>query len=364
MQKNPKDPKKELKRDPKAAEHAGTEFAALAEIAQGILAGSNRMVDREVNVMERMAVRTQHILFWQAFALVPGTVIFAGLFIILIARPIRQIDDAIHRLGDAEFSSRIRVTGPRDLEYLGERLDWLRLRLVELEEDKKKFLRHLSHQLKTPLTAIREGSELLVDQVVGPLSSEQEEIAKILKQNSIHLQKLIENLLNFSVTQLRAASVERKPLNLANLIEAVLTDHKTAMRAKRLRWQTELAAVTVPGDAEKLRAVVDNLLSNAVKFSPRGGTIRIALRPNGHSAVLDVADSGPGIAEDDRDRIFDAFYQGAAAQEGHVKGTGIGLSIAKEYVLAHRGRIELMDDGGPGAHFRITLPSEATGVSA
>jgi two-component system sensor histidine kinase GlrK len=88
--------------------------------------------------------------------------------------------------------------------------------------------------------------------------------------------------------------------------------------------------------------------------------------------VLDVTDSGPGIAADDRDRIFDAFYQGAAAQEGHVKGTGIGLSIAKEYVLAHRGRIELLDNGGdnggddgrPGAHFRITLPAEATGVPA
>jgi two-component system, NtrC family, sensor histidine kinase GlrK len=343
-------------RDAGAAKQTAADFAELATLAHAILVGSNRLVDREVETMEKTAGKAQQVLVWQAFALIPGTVIFAGFFIIVIARPIRQLDEAIHRLGDGQFASEIRVTGPQDLEYLGKRLDWLRLRLIDVEEDKTKFLRHVSHELKTPLTAIREGSELLSEHVVGALNGEQEEIVKILRQNGIHLQKLIEDLLNFSVAHLRSSSLENRPVNLSELMESVLADHKPAMKAKGLMWEAELPSVTVSGDVEKLRVVIDNLLSNAVKFSPRRGVINVSLKRDAQFAVLDVADSGPGIEAAAQGRVFDAFYQGAAVQEGHLKGTGLGLSIAKEYVVAHKGRIEVVDGPEHGAHFRVTLP--------
>jgi two-component system sensor histidine kinase GlrK len=358
-------------REPAVTERVVAEFAALSELAHAILAGSNRMVDHEVERMERMAAKAQQNLLWQAFAIIPGTVLFAGLFVILIARPVRQLDAAIHRLGDGQFSSEIAVTGPRDLEYLGRRLEWLRRRLMELEEDKRKFLRHVSHELKTPLTAIREGAELLSERVVGPLNPEQEEISAILRQNSIHLQKLIEDLLNFSVAHLRNSSLDSRAVRLNELIEGVISDHKTGMRAKQLRCEVELPPLTITGDREKLRIVVDNLLSNAVKFSHQGGRIKVSLRQDGEFARIDVVDTGPGIAAGEKARVFDAFYQGSAAQEGHVKGTGIGLSIAKEYVAAHHGDIEIVDDtpgsgdetpgntASRGAHFRVRLPLQA-----
>ena len=122
-------------------------------------------------------------------------------FTILIARPIRQIDAAIRRLGQADFSVPVQVGGPEDLQQLGERLDWMRQRLADLEQQKNRFLRQMSHELKTPLTALREGAELLSEEVVGKLTPEQREIAEILRHNSIELQKLIEDLLSYGASQ-------------------------------------------------------------------------------------------------------------------------------------------------------------------
>jgi two-component system sensor histidine kinase GlrK len=114
----------------------------------------------------------------------------------------------------------------------------------------------------------------------------------------------------------------------------------------------------VTGDGEKLRTVVDNLVSNAVKYSPRSGVIRLDLAVADGIAVLDVVDQGHGVDPAERDHIFDSFYQGKAPVDGRVKGSGLGLAIAREYALAHGGRIEVGDrrDGKRGARFRLMLP--------
>src|SRR5207249_4113913 len=111
-----------------------------------------------------------------------------------ISRPIAEIDAAIRQLGGADFSRPIAVRGPEDLRYLGRRLDWLRRRLDEFETQKNRFLRHVSHELKTPLTALREGAELLHDQVAGPLAPPQRQVVAIMRDNSVKLQGLIEEL--------------------------------------------------------------------------------------------------------------------------------------------------------------------------
>jgi two-component system sensor histidine kinase GlrK len=114
----------------------------------------------------------------------------------------------------------------------------------------------------------------------------------------------------------------------------------------------------VIGDAERLRTIVDNLLSNAIKYSPRNGAIELTLNTQDGFAVLDVMDQGPGVAPGDRSRIFESFYQGPVPAEGRIKGSGLGLAIAREYAVAHGGRIEVLDraDGTRGAWFRLWLP--------
>jgi two-component system sensor histidine kinase GlrK len=117
--------------------------------------------------------------------------------------------------------------------------------------------------------------------------------------------------------------------------------------------------VSFDADRAKLRLILDNLLSNAVKFTPEGGTITLLGRREGDYVVIEVADSGPGIPAEERDRVFEAFYQGATPQGGLVRGTGIGLSVVHEFVLAHGGSIEIVDGEFPGAHFRLRLPAPA-----
>jgi two-component system sensor histidine kinase GlrK len=332
------------------------EFASLAELAKSLVSKSSRLIDRETHTLRQSAVKAQEALIWQALALVPGATIFAVVFVMLISRPIGQIDLAIRRIGDGDFTSSVAVKGPRDLEYLGEQLNWLRQRLQELEQEKQKFLRHVSHELKTPLTAIREGTELLTDGIVGELNSEQEEIARILELQSRNLQRLIEDLLNFSMMQEKHMFFDINPIQLNRLIEDVVTDHKPIIMAKKIDLALLSPEILVFGDHEKLRIVIDNLLSNAVKFSPEGGKIIISLQRSVNVAVLDVIDSGPGIDEKEREKVFNAFYQGSAIPDGPVKGSGLGLAIAREYLIAHNGRIEIVDDILQGAHFRAMIP--------
>lgn len=333
-------------------------FSGLARDARKMLVDNRKLVEDEVERLDANGARVQRGLVVQAMALVPGAMILAGLFTILITRPVRQMDEAIHRLGDGDFSRPAQIVGPRDLEQLGERLDWMRTRLLEVEQDKNRFLHHISHELKTPLTAIREGAELLNERVVGKLNAQQGEIAAILRDNTLQLQKLIENLLDFNIASSRASQLHVERVALSPLIESVLADHKVAAMARQLELEIDLQPIKLDGDRAKLQALVDNLVSNAIKFSPEQGRLRVRLAQQGEQAVIEVADSGPGIPEEERRRIFDAFYQGASLVNGPVRGTGLGLSIAREYAQAHGGYIEVIDSDAPGACLRVVLPIE------
>ncbi|MDT8387088.1 MAG: ATP-binding protein [Thiogranum sp.] len=349
--------------EPPNVERALESFGTLGQDARQLMIDSAALVDHEVRRLEAHGARLQRGLMLQAMALIPGALILGGIFSLMITRPIRQMDQAIRRLGDGEFSAPAKIVGPRDLEQLGERLDWMRRRLLEVEQEKSRFLRHISHELKTPLTAIREGSELLTEEVVGNLNSQQREIAAILRSNSLQLQKLIENLLDFNVATSRASQLKIERVLLNRLIKDVLEDHKVAVLARQLDLQVSLQRVEIDGDRGKLRTLVDNLVSNAVKFSPIEGVLRVRLEKVGAQAVIEVADSGPGIPADERRRIFDAFYQGASAAGGHVRGTGLGLSIAREYAQAHHGYIEVIDSEDSGACLRVIVPTQVPEVN-
>jgi two-component system sensor histidine kinase GlrK len=264
------------------------------------------------------------------------------------------VSASIRALGEGQFARPIRVEGPGDMVRLGEQLDWLRERLVTLEAQKTRFLQHISHELKTPLTALREGSDLLSSGVVGNLNAEQREIARILQENSIELRKLIEGLLNYSAVHAQASYLDARIVPLREVIKRVINDRKLAIVAKGIHIELNCDNVTAYCDEEKIRVVLDNLLSNAVKYSPERGLISFKLYKQGADAVFEVLDEGPGIPAPEREKVFEAFYRGTDVPVAAIKGTGLGLSIVKEYVDLHRGSVEILD--GPGAHFKIRIP--------
>jgi len=331
-------------------------YVTLSELARDVLNTSNALIDREVDSMRRTAERAQETLWLQLAATIPLGIFLAVGVTLLIARPIRQLDQAIRRLGAGEFDAAIRVGGPADLKYLGGRLEWLRQRLIELEQQKRFFLRHVSHELKTPLTALREGSELLMEGTVGPLTAPQREIVTILQQKSVQLQALIEDLLNYHRAQESVGRLDLGTLRLDRIVDQVIEDHRLAVQARGIRAELHLQPVALEGDANKLRAVVANLVSNAIKYSPDGGIISLALRREGDNVILDVGDAGAGIPPEDRERIFDWFYQGEHQHHGRVQGSGLGLAIVREFVVAHGGRVEVVDSQAGGAHFRVSIP--------
>jgi len=317
---------------------------------------TSRQIDSGLSQLQAATAETQRYLFWQSAGMVLLTATLVTLFTVRIVRPIREIDAAINQLGKGTFSKSIAVSGPSDLVALGHQLEWLRLRLLELAQERNRFLRHMSHELKTPLASIREGTELLMDGAVGQLDSHQREVIAILRDNGIRLQQLIENLLSFSAWQARHAGLEISEFQLRPLVKSTLETHQLTAMAQRVHLDLKVDDIQLRADRAKLKLILDNLLSNALKYSPRGGTIHIHAKKQGDQLVLDVADTGAGIAKHERAAIFEAFYSGRAPQAGHLKGTGIGLSVVSEFVQAHGGTIEIMDNVFKGAHFRVRLP--------
>jgi two-component system sensor histidine kinase GlrK len=330
------------------------EFAALAERGQLLVTLGDRVIDEGIEQLRTQAVQSRNSVFWLMIALIPTAILLIGGFTYLIARPITQVSEGIRGLGEGQFGKRIQIEGPADMVRLGEQLDWLRERLLTLEAQKTRFLQHISHELKTPLTALREGSDLLSSGVVGNLNAEQREIARILQENSIELRKLIEGLLNYSAVHAQASYLDAKIVQLRDVVRRTVNDRKLAIVAKGIRIELNCEHVTAYCDEEKIRVVLDNLLSNAVKYSPERGLISIKLYKEHGDAVFEVLDEGPGIPPSERDKIFEAFYRGADMPVAAIKGSGLGLSIVKEYVTLHKGRIEVLE--GPGAHFRIRFP--------
>ena len=204
----------------------------------------------------------------------------------LISRPIRQIDAAIHELGDGNFNSPIVVSGPADLEYLGERLEWMRRSLIDIEQQKNRFLQQISHDLKTPLTALREGAQLLADDVVGTLTPAQHEIVQILRHNSIELQQQIEELLDYGAIQFHKLKLELRTVDPRKILEGVAENQKLTLQARNLTLRTQSVADTLTADKEKIRVMLDNLISNAIRYSPEGGVITVNMQCEAGSSRL------------------------------------------------------------------------------
>ncbi len=330
-------------------------YQELDRLAGELEGTSNQLMIAEVEGLKQRVSRDKETLLWQTSGLIGFSVLFLVVFVALIFKPVRQIDKGIERLGDGDFTTPVRISGPKDLERLGDKLDWLRKRLAELDREKIKLVAHISHELKTPLASIKEGAGLLRDELVGPMNSSQKEVVAILDKNCSKLQGLIQNILDFNMAQARKVTPSQNNIRLDGLVEEVIADHKTSILARNIQLDVKLVAVEVDGNRQQLKVVFDNLLSNAVKFTPDRGTILIQLKKNGNHAVFQVKDSGPGVKEEERSQIFSPFFQGEEAKKAVVKGSGLGLAISREYVQAHDGTIRLLSTQH-GACFAVALP--------
>ena len=322
--------------------------SAIAVQVQKIIQQRNQALEAKLDDSQR------HLAQQVTWAIVLA-IAMALAFGIWFTVPLKRLENAIVGLGENRLDHVITIRGPVDLAMVGQRLNWLRLRLVELDADKSRFLRHISHELKTPLASLREGVSLLEDGVAGELNREQREIAHILRNNTDVLQGQIEDLLRFNTAAFEARQLHRQTTDLLALVEAQVDAQRLQSRARELTINVVGKPTQVELDVEKIGTVLGNMLSNAIRYSPHKGVIRIEITTPPRLVRIDIHDQGVGVARADRERIFEPFYRGERQPTDAARGSGIGLSIVFEYIAAHGGRIELLADP-VGAHFRIELP--------
>lgn len=329
-------------------------FPELSGMAYRIATAIEQWISEQQGQLRQRSADTQRSLTLQALLFIVAAFALAAVFVLLITRPLQQIDRAINSIGSGEYTREIHVRGPQDLQALGSRLNWLRGRLAELEQQRTSFLRHVSHELKTPLASMQEGAALLNDGVVGKLSAEQREISQIIGSNCQRLQALIEELLRHNAQNFAVLSAMPKTVRVDRLIDGVVEAHQLALSSGEIGVETHLAKLQVTVDEERLRVVLDNLFTNAVKFTPQNGVIRLSLWAENGDAVFEISDQGPGIPEAERARIFEAFFQGSRQGKQIYAGSGLGLAIASDYATGIGARLELRDTEA-GACFRVTL---------
>lgn len=333
-------------------------FNQLNKKIKSISRQNNFLIDDASRQLTKVARKKQKNLLMQSLVLIPFTLLIAGIIAFLLARPIRRMDTAIRNLGEGLYDQPIGIDGPGDLHALGKRLDWLRIELKDINEQKTQFLRHVSHELKTPLTVIREATELLHDGVGGILSTQQFEIAQLLKDNSIRLQNMIENLLNFTRFESLQKQSNLQTFFLAELVKKVVVENALSIEHKQLIVSTNIKVNDkITSDQEKLMVIFDNLISNAVKFTPESGHIQISAVEEKSWIRIEVQDSGPGFSEENQDKVFDTFFRGRAINQGLIKGSGLGLTIVKDLIENLGGSIKL-NPNKAGAHFSLRIPNK------
>lgn len=347
---------------PDAESYSSPDLPDLSDIIHDLPVDVTRTVGNMTRSMERKINRVQRLLLLQAVALIPLALFLALFFSVLITRPMGQLMQTIRRLGEADFTTPIHVNGPEDIKELGKRLDWLRRKLSDIDQQKIEFLQHVSHELKTPLTALREGVALMEEEITGPLTPDQREVVEILRDNGKQLQREVEALLDFNLALTQEQPTNYEALALDALVPEVIERHRLELRTREIEIEAILDPVTVQGDRRQLSSVVDNLVSNAIKYSPSKSTITIILASRDNFALLEFIDNGPGVLEEEREKIFKPFYQGKNKSPASVSGTGLGLAIVHRYILLHHGSVSV-ENTIKGACFRVHVPLKKTGVS-
>jgi signal transduction histidine kinase len=334
---------------------------ALARAAQASmrerLATSARASDRAVH------------LSWAAGAF---ALLLVGVSVVLLRRaitkPLAVVVHGTRTVAAGDFAHRVEVRDTGEFGELATAFNQMTERLGQLDRLKRDFVTTVSHDLKSPLASLRETSSLLLDEVPGPLTPAQQRVLLLQRESADRLGRMIAKLLDLS--RLEAGMPPRRELvRLDHLLQRAAL-HGTA--AGRPRSVCVTAVTTPPAlalqaaDADQLRQVVDNLIENAVKFSPTDSTVEVSATrwdaaPPGESWVmLRVADRGPGIAPEDRERVFERFVQTASGRGVANRGAGIGLTICREIVSAHGGRITVHARPDGGSVFDVALPGAVT----
>lgn len=287
-----------------------------------------------------------------------GALLFAG----RMTEPIHLLTQGAQAIGEGRLQTQIAITRRDELGFLAEEFNLMARRLAELDQLKDDFVSSVSHELRSPISAIDGYLELLMGRPTEQLPPEKRDKAlRIMKESTERLAHFINDILDLAKIKAGKIHIMPRPFSVKTSAEAVLGLLQPLLDKKQLTGRLEIpAAITaIPADEEKIRQVLTNLVSNAIKFTPAGGQITVSARDEGAMIAVSVNDTGIGIPKESLQEVFERFKQVRSARDqaaGAPKGTGLGLAIAKGIVEAHGGQITVASELGKGSAFTFRLP--------
>ncbi len=275
-----------------------------------------------------------------------------------IAEPLRRLAAGTREVARGRFGYRLDTRRGDEFAQVAAAFNTMTERLGALDRMKQDFVSTVSHDLKSPLASLRETATLLLDEVPGPLSDAQRRVLVLQRESTDRLGRMIAKLLDLSRLE-AGLPLDVRPLPLDPFLDSVLAHASASARECQVtvcRGALAPPDVQLLADEDRLRELLDNLLENAIKFSPVGGVVEVGARQENGWMTIEVADEGPGIAPDDRERIFERFYQTPEGRAVPARGVGLGLTICREIAQAHRGAIRVLGREGLGSVFALDLP--------
>ena len=275
-----------------------------------------------------------------------------------LAAPVKQLEEKIKLLGAGENvhgSKNEKFVGPEEFRLIYERLNWLSARLEQLESLRQAFLRHAAHELKTPLSSIKEGCSILSEQLAGPLTQQQVEVIKLLDEGVDRLRHLTDQLLDYNYL-LQQTSPALVHLNPNDMIQECLSLYDLAFRKRQQEITVECLLPDIRSDHKLFTRILDNLLSNAQAYGEQNGKVLIHLSAQNQNAVLVVANTGVRVPADQGPLLFKPFHRGGAVRQDAIKGTGLGLSIVHDCARLLGGNAELLDSEQYQFGIVVSLP--------
>ena len=324
------------------------------ENLDGLMAATHTRVLTAQAEAARLEART-----WTAVMIALGAAVSLALLGTAVVaqrmtRSLALLSSATAEVAAGAFREPIAVESRDEIGALARSFNSMASQLRQMEETKREFFATVSHELRSPLTSIRGAADLLREGVPGPLTEKQDRLMEIISQSSERLLRLVNQILEMSRLRAGLVELDRKPLNLAWLVDRVVDElHPRAEEADVTVERERVGAnFTYRGDEERLHQLVVNLGANAIRFTPRGGRVVVRVIDAGAELELQVEDTGVGIPADALPHIFDAYRQ-AHRERG---GTGLGLAIVRGIVDAHGGRVTAESQEGKGSRFTVLLP--------
>jgi len=267
--------------------------------------------------------------------------------------PLRQMADAAEAMARGEYDRRVTATSRDEVGQLARAFNHMSAELAEIDRLRRDLVANVSHELRTPITALKVVLENLVDGVERP---DPEVFATMLAQVE-RLGRLVTQLLDLSRLESGAIPLEATTFSVAPVLEHAVREQELHGHDVTLDVRVEDPGLSADGDPERVHQVVANLLENAVRFTPDGGTVEVYARRDADGVVIEVADEGPGIDEDDSARVFERFYRADQARTASGGGAGLGLAIAQWIIDLHGGEIRPERRDPRGCRMVVTLPA-------